>query len=123
MGARLAAVSQPRAMLKPVLWLALPVLGLLAGITFVANPRALALADEMVQDANRSLLVAGLEAGRFVDLPGRMGVIYIGSMTPDGRRFTRLFVQSENDGRLDIITAACTAGSRSPAPRRPGRCR
>ncbi|MBK6726193.1 MAG: LPS export ABC transporter permease LptF [Xanthomonadales bacterium] len=95
-----------RAMLKPVLWLALPVLGLLAGITFVANPRALALADEMVQDANRSLLVAGLEAGRFVDLPGRMGVIYIGTMTPDGRRFTRLFVQSENDGRLDIITAA-----------------
>ena len=95
-----------RAMLKPVLWLALPLLTLLAGITFIASPRALALADKLVQDANRSLLVAGLEAGRFVDLPGRMGVIYIGSMTPDGRRFTRLFVQSENDGRLDIITAA-----------------
>jgi lipopolysaccharide export system permease protein len=95
-----------REMLRPVLWLALPLFALLAGITFLASPRALALADRLVQDANRSLLVAGLEAGRFVDLPGRMGVIYIGRMSDDGRRFERLFVQSENDGRLDIITAA-----------------
>jgi lipopolysaccharide export system permease protein len=95
-----------REMLKPVLWLALPLLVALAGITFVASPRALALADKLVQDANRSLLVAGLEAGRFVDLPGGLGVIYIGRMSADGRTFERLFVQSENDGRLDIVTAA-----------------
>ena len=95
-----------REMLRPVLWLALPLLVALAGITFVASPRALALADRLVQDANRSLLVAGLEAGRFVDLPGGMGVIYIGQMSADGRRFSRLFVQSDDEGRLDIITAA-----------------
>ena len=95
-----------RAMLKPVVWLALPLAAVLAGITFVGSPRALALADKLVQDANRSLLVAGLEAGRFVDLPGALGVIYIGSMSADGRTFERLFLQSEQEGRLDIITSA-----------------
>lgn len=95
-----------RAMLRPVLWLAVPLAGVLAGITFVASPRALALADKLVQEANRSLLVAGLEAGRFVDLPGSLGVIYIGTMSADGRSFTRLFLQSEQDGRLDVVTAA-----------------
>lgn len=95
-----------REMLRPVAWLALPLSLVLAGITLVASPRALELADKLVQDANRSLLVAGLEAGRFVDLPGNFGVIYMGSMSDDGRKFTRLFVQNDNDGRLDIITAA-----------------
>lgn len=95
-----------REMLRPVLWIAVPLMVALAGITFVASPRALALADRLVQDANRSLLVAGLEAGRFVDVPGGLGVIYIGAMSDDGRRFQRLFVQSDHDGRVDVVTAA-----------------
>jgi lipopolysaccharide export system permease protein len=47
-----------------------------------------------------------MEPGRFVDMPGRQGVIYVGRMSDDGTRFERLFVQYEREGRLDIVTAA-----------------
>jgi lipopolysaccharide export system permease protein len=60
----------------------------------------------MIETANRSFLVAGLEPGRFVELPGRAGVLYVSELTPDGTRFKQLFVQREREGRLDIITAA-----------------
>ena len=47
----------------------------------LARPKAFA-------DANRSLLIAGLEAGRFVSLPAQEGVIYVGEMSADGAHFT-----------------------------------
>lgn len=92
--------------LKPVLWLAIPLMGLLTMTTFWWSPQALAKADQMVREANRSLLVAGMEPGRFVDLPGRYGVIYVGEMSADGSSFRRLFVQHEKEDRVDIVTAA-----------------
>src|SRR5204863_8632772 len=62
-------------------------------------------AQKMIESANRSFVVAGLEPGRFVELPGRAGVLYVTELTPDGKRFKQLFVQREHEGRLDIITA------------------
>jgi len=50
-------------------------------------------------------LVAGLEPGRFIALPGRHSVIYLGDMSADGSRFQRLFVHSERDDRIDVVTA------------------
>ncbi len=93
-------------MLKPLWYLALPVVAVLAMVSFWGSPAALDRADSMVREANRSLLVAGMEPGRFVDMPGRYGVIYVGEMSEDGTQFKRLFVQHEHDGRLDIVTAS-----------------
>ncbi len=91
--------------LKPLWFLALPVAAVLAMVSFWWSPLALDRADSMVREANRSLLVAGMEPGRFVDMPGKIGVIYVGEMSDDGTRFKRLFVQHEQEGRLDIVTA------------------
>src|SRR5690606_40823826 len=63
-------------------------------------------ARRMIEDAERSFLIAGLDAGHFMELPGREGVIYVGEIDPDGTKFGRMFVQTERDGRLDVITAA-----------------
>ncbi len=93
-------------LLKPLWFLALPVAVLLAIVAFWGSPMALDRADSLVREANRSLLVAGMEPGRFVDMPGKLGVIYVGKMSDDGTQFERLFVQHERDGRLDIVTAA-----------------
>jgi lipopolysaccharide export system permease protein len=93
-------------LMKPLWFLALPLFVLLSLVSFWWSPMALDRADSLVREANRSLLVAGMEPGRFVDMPGKLGVIYVGKMSADGTEFERLFVQHERDGRLDIVTAA-----------------
>jgi lipopolysaccharide export system permease protein len=97
-------------LLRPLLLLAVPATLLLAVVSFWLAPASVRLAQTLLQEASRSLLVAGLEPGRFIDLPGRDGIIYVGGMSADGAHFSKLFVQSERkdkDGKLnlDIITA------------------
>ena len=95
-----------RRLARPLLWLALPV-ALLVGLTSLwLAPAALQRSKAMIDAANRSLLVAGLEPGRFVEIPGRHSVVYLAEMAPDGSRFKRLFVHSERDGRVDVVTAS-----------------
>jgi lipopolysaccharide export system permease protein len=90
---------------RSVLWLVLPV-SLVVGLASLwLSPMAQRAAARMIDEANKSLLVAGLEPGRFVELPGRDSVIYLSEMSDDGSEFRRLFVASERDGRLDVVTA------------------
>lgn len=102
----LAALGQgPRQLLRPMAWLVLPVVLLLGVLSTVVGPWAARTAQLDVDAANQSFLVAGLDAGRFVELPGGNGVVYVGEISPDGSRFERLFVQLQRDDRLDVITA------------------
>lgn len=96
-------------LLRPLAWLAVPVVLLIGVISFWLAPAAVRLSHSLVDEANRSLVVAGLEAGRFVQLPGRGGVMYVGAMDENGQRFERMFVETERadgeDTRIDVITA------------------
>jgi lipopolysaccharide export system permease protein len=65
----------------------------------------------MVDNANRSVIAAGLEAGRFTELPGGNGVIYTQELSPDGQHLTRVFVASEHARpgvapEVNLVTAA-----------------
>ncbi|MFN3843512.1 LPS export ABC transporter permease LptF [Rehaibacterium terrae] len=95
----------PRQLLRPVAMLTVPVALLVGLCSLWAAPKALDHSQRMIDQANRSLLVAGLEPGRFIELPGGGGVLYVGEMSDDGTRFGRLFLQSEKDGRVDVTTA------------------
>lgn len=95
----------PRQLWRPLAAVVLPVAGVIALASLWAAPAGARLAQRMVEDANRSFLVAGLEAGRFIELPGRGGVIYVDRIDVQGSKFGRMFVQSERDGRLDVVTA------------------
>jgi lipopolysaccharide export system permease protein len=90
---------------KAVLWVALPVVVLVGLASLWLAPLSAHKAKEMIEVANRSFLIAGLEPGRFVELPGKGGVMYVTDLSPDGTRFSHLFVQRDVDGRLDIVTA------------------
>jgi len=90
---------------RPLLLLALPVAAVVGLSSLWLSPMAQRAASRMIEDANKSLLVVGLEPGRFVELPGRDAVIYLSDMSEDGSEFRRLFVASERDGRLDVVTA------------------
>src|SRR3546814_8359559 len=62
----------------------LPVVVVIALCSLWLGPWARDYARDMVESGNRSLLVAGLEPGRFIELPGGGGVVYVGSMSNDG---------------------------------------
>lgn len=93
-------------LVKPVLWIALPLFGLLALLTFTLGPAALRWSDQMIDAANRSLLVAGMEPGRFIELPGRQAVVYVAQMNNAGTEFSRVFILEEkNDQKVSVTTA------------------
>src|SRR5690606_11073237 len=88
----------PRRLLRPVLLVALPVLAVIAACSLWLGPWADGKAQRMVGEANRSLLVAGLEPGRFTPMANG-GVAYAGAMSSDGRRLDRVFVYRERGER------------------------
>jgi lipopolysaccharide export system permease protein len=95
----------PRRLLRPWAWLVLPMVGLIALCSLWLGPWAKRTADEMVAAGNRNLLVAGLDAGRFTELPGGKGVVYVGAMSNDGTHLQRIFVYRQDEDRLDVTTA------------------
>lgn len=95
----------PQQLLRPLLLVTGPVVLVVAAASLWLAPLGARVAKDMVEAANRSFLVAGLEAGRFMELPGRGGILYVGSLNADGTRFGQMFVQTEREGRLDVITA------------------
>lgn len=95
----------PQRLWRPLLWVSLPVVVIVGVASLWLAPLSAGRAKEMIEVANRSFLIAGLEPGRFVELPGKGGVLYVTELSPDGTSFKQLFVQREKDNRLDIITA------------------
>lgn len=95
----------PRQLLRPIACVALPLAAILATLSFWLAPSAARAGNRMIQEASRSMLVAGLEPGRFVEIPGRNGVLYLGEMNPQGTNFRQLFVYNESEDGVDIITA------------------
>lgn len=95
----------PRRMLRPLLMLVVPVVTVIALCSLWLGPWAKRTSEEMIIAGSRSLLVQGLQPGRFTELPGGGGVVYVGSMSNDGTRLTRIFVYKQERGRLDVTTA------------------
>ncbi len=95
----------PQRLWRPVFSVALPVVLLIATASLWLAPWSAKKAKDMIDVANRSFLIAGLEPGRFVEMPGRNGILYVSELSTDGTRFQHLFVQTEREGRLDIVTA------------------
>ncbi len=102
----LASVGRgPRDLLWPLALVALPAAAIVAMSSLWAGPWAQHTARAMIADANRSLIIAGLEAGRFRELPGGKGMLYVAELSPDGSRMKNVFVQSEKKGKMDVVTA------------------
>lgn len=109
----LAASGLPvSGLLRPLLLFAIPLSITMGFVALWLAPASLREAQALQEQASRSLIVAGLEPGRFVDLPGNDGKIYVESMSPDGTDFGKLFVESERTDphtkatRFNVITAA-----------------
>ncbi|NUO73083.1 MAG: LPS export ABC transporter permease LptF [Frateuria sp.] len=96
----------PRRMLKPLLLSVLPIVAVVAACSLWLGPWADRLSKQMVNDANRSLIMAGLEPGSFTGVPGGKGVVYVSTMSKDGSQLQKVFVYRDGgEGRVDITTA------------------
>jgi lipopolysaccharide export system permease protein len=96
---------------RPLILMLVPTMIALGTISFWLAPAAVRLSQTLLEEANRSLIIAGLEPGRFIELPGKDGEIYVGEMSSDGTTFKRMFVETERPEkdtgktRIDVITA------------------
>ncbi|MCD9027382.1 LPS export ABC transporter permease LptF [Luteimonas sp. BDR2-5] len=95
----------PRRLLRPLLLVVGPMVVLIGVCSLWAGPWARDYSQKMIEVGQRSLLVAGLEPGRFVEFPGGGGVVYVNAMSDDGSRLGRVFVYRQDEGRMDITTA------------------
>jgi lipopolysaccharide export system permease protein len=98
-------------LLRPLMILAVPLAIVMGTISFWLAPAAVRASQQLMQEASRSLIVAGLEPGRFVELPNNDGFMYVESMNSDGTAFGKMFVASEKtdpktkDTTINVITA------------------
>ena len=95
----------PRRLLRPLLLVVGPMVLFIGACSLWLGPWARDYSQRMIEAGQRSLLVSGLEAGRFVEFPGGGGVIYVNAMSDDGSQLGRVFVYREDDGRMDVTTA------------------
>ena len=79
-----AAGVGPRRLLRPLLIVTVPLLLAIGGSSLWLGPWADRVARSMVAEANKNLLVAGLEPGRFTPMSGG-GVAYAGEMSGEHR--------------------------------------
>jgi lipopolysaccharide export system permease protein len=99
-------------LVRPLLLLAVPLTLVMALISFWLAPASVRQAQTLQEEASRSLILAGLEPGRFVELPNNDGVMYVDTMNNDGTKFKKMFIASErpNAGNtatnINVITAA-----------------
>jgi lipopolysaccharide export system permease protein len=100
-------------LLRPLILLAIPLMLIMAMISFWLAPASKRMSNDMTAEANRSLIIPGLDPGRFVGLPGAKndGVMYVEGMNEDGTHIKKMFFADEKVDpdtktvQINIITA------------------
>jgi lipopolysaccharide export system permease protein len=103
----------PRGLLRPVLILGVVLVAITAVVSLWLGPWAVSTADSMVTVANRSVVAAGLDAGRWTELPGKGGIIFVDNLSRDGSKLGRTFVatqRSSKDGHQHLKVVSAAAG-------------
>ncbi|PJK08908.1 LPS export ABC transporter permease LptF [Lysobacteraceae bacterium NML120232] len=96
----------PGRLFKPLMMMTLPLVAVIALCSLWLGPWAERSSRAMIEEASRNMLISGLEAGRFTELPGGGGVIYVGEIEQAGDKFKRIFIYRQKGERLDVTTAA-----------------
>ncbi|SFK50727.1 LPS export ABC transporter permease LptF [Rhodanobacter glycinis] len=102
----------PRGLLRPVALLAL-ILALVVGVVSLwLGPWAAAKSSQVVAAANRSVIAAGLDAGRFTELPGKGGIILVDTLSRDGSQLGRTFIATERTGKDGVQQVKLITGTK-----------
>ena len=101
----------PGGLLRPALVLGIGLVTLTAIVALWVGPWAVRSSESLVAAANRSVIAAGLDAGRFTELPNQGGIIFVDRLSRDGSQLGRTFVATQRvnkDGQahLKLVNAA-----------------
>ncbi|HXD37766.1 MAG TPA: LPS export ABC transporter permease LptF [Rhodanobacter sp.] len=101
----------PAGLLRPVAVLGAVLVAITMLVALWLGPWAVRTSDALVAAANRSVIAAGLDAGRFTSLPGQGGIIFVDSLSRDGTQLGRTFVAAQRTSKeggvhLKVVSAA-----------------
>jgi lipopolysaccharide export system permease protein len=102
----------PRGLLRPVLVLGAVLVAITALVSLWLGPWAVRTSDAMVAAANRSVIAAGLDAGRFTELPGKGGIIFVDQLSRDGSTLGSTFIATERAGKDNVPHIKLVTGKR-----------
>ncbi|HET7268733.1 MAG TPA: LPS export ABC transporter permease LptF [Oleiagrimonas sp.] len=87
-----------RGLLRPAAWLAIPMAVVIGLLSLWLGPWAEHTSTTLITKANHSVIAAGLDAGRFTELPGNGGTIFVTDMNRDGTRLGHVFLARQEPG-------------------------
>jgi len=97
-------------LLRPMAIVAVAMVGLVCLVSMWLGPLAARTSDSLVQAANRSIIAAGLDAGRFTELPGKGGIILVDSLSRDGQKLGRTFIAAERTNKDGSLVMKMVSG-------------
>ncbi len=100
-------------LLRPLMLLRVPLMIVMAPDLVLARAGGGTPVADLLLEASRSLIIAGLEPGRFVELPNNDGVMYVEAMNDDGTKFKKMFIASERSDAADKTAADKTASAKA----------
>ncbi|MGE7138094.1 LPS export ABC transporter permease LptF [Luteibacter sp. NPDC031894] len=95
----------PRGMLRPVTLLAVGATIVVGMVSLWLGPLSARTADQVIAAANKSVIAAGLDAGRFTELPGKGGIIFVDTLSRDGTVLGKTFLatdRTDSDGKPQV---------------------
>ena len=90
---------------KPLLMLVVPVVLVIGAVSLWLGPWADRTSERMIEHANRSLVVAGLDAGQVHHRCPMAAWSISAACPPTAPSCSKVFVQRQQDDRLDVVTA------------------
>jgi len=90
---------------RPVMWYALPVVGVIALLSLVLSPWALQKADEFKNKLESRDDVAAATPGTFRESRQADRVYFVENMHPGSNRVSNVFVRSEQNGKYGTMVA------------------
>lgn len=95
----------PLRTLRPLLGIGIVLVLVQATLALYLAPFGREVAARMIAETQRSVAVAGLSSGRFVELPGGAGVLYVSTVSADQRSVDEIMLVREREGQRIVLTA------------------
>ncbi|MGB9429448.1 MAG: LPS export ABC transporter permease LptF [Gammaproteobacteria bacterium] len=91
---------------RPLIFMALILAIILAGLTLKVAPWAVRMSDIIKTYGQHNAQVGSFESGRFKQDPNGHGVLYAAGVSRDGRKLENVFIEAPDKQRLVVIAAS-----------------